>query len=220
MSLTAGHQVYAANNIWNHGALPSSSQVLIATDPGNWHVTANMASGNTAVISAPQVRVDFSGAPAPLPATLYTSFADDMHAHAGTAAQFGYDVWTGTSASDPFAQEMMLWTDTVNRGTCGGATPVVSGVQFGGQHGVPVQTWNLCVNGPLQPGSEFIWYLPAPENEQAGSVDIRQMLQYMTDHGYYPATTGISQVDETFEICSTGGTPETFAAPAFSLTGS
>ena len=206
---------YIANNVWNHGALPSATQTLTAYDPGNWTAEADMADGNTAVISAPQVRQDFlvNGSPAPLSgyATITASASFDLHARAGTGAQGGYDVWTDPGSSVSFSQEMMIWTDTVNRGTCGGASPVASGIQFG------TQTWDLCVNGPLASTSEFIWYLPGAQMP-SGAVDILAMLRWMTGHGYYPAGTGLSQIDQTFEICSTGGQPETFSATGFTLT--
>jgi hypothetical protein len=203
--------------VFNHSLLPTATETLYANNPGDWWVVANMAAGGTAVISGPQVRVDVPNAPNPLTNFhyIYASSTDNQNPNSGTSAEFGYDVWTGTSSSNPFAQEMMIWTDTINRGTCGGATPVASNVQFGGANGVPVQSWNLCVNGPLKNTSEFIWYLP--NNEQTGSVDIYQMLQWMISHGYYPSNTGLSQIDQTFEICSTGGQNETFQVSALSI---
>lgn len=219
VTLSAGHSIYLANNMWNAGALPSATQVLTAVSPGDWSVTATLAAGNTAVITAPQVRVDLAGAPVPLSSFghLTSTFAVDMGEHAGTGAQAGYDVWSGTSGAGLFAQEMMIWTDTVNRGVCGGATPVASGVVFGGSNGVPPQSWNLCRNGPPGAGSEMIWYLPS--NEKSGSVDILGMISWLVSAGYYPPGTGISQVDETFEICSTGGSPEVFTTSGFTLDG-
>jgi hypothetical protein len=219
-TLSNGRNLYLANNIWNHRALPSATQTMTAYDPGNWSVTANMTAGNTAVISGPEIRQDLNGAPVPLGNyhQVTSSFAENQNPGPGTRSEFGYDIWTSTSAGNLFAQELMIWPDSVNRGTCGGATPVASKVQFGGRNGVPVQAWDLCVNGPKQPGSEYIWYLPASKNERSGSVDILSMLQWMVAHGYYPAGSGVSQIDAGFEICSTGGVPENFRVSRFTLT--
>src|SRR6185437_13046485 len=59
-TLSNGRNLYLANNIWNHRALPSATQTMTAYDPGNWSVTANMTAGNTAVISGPEVRQDLN----------------------------------------------------------------------------------------------------------------------------------------------------------------
>jgi len=40
----------------------------------------------------------------------------------------------------------------------------------------------------------------------------------MVAHGYYPAGSGVSQIDAGFEICSTGGVPENFRVSRFTLT--
>jgi hypothetical protein len=209
--------VYINTNVVFRSNDPSATQTLYANSPSDWWVVANMTAGNTGVVSGPQVRLDIPGAPSPLSNFhfIYATSSENQHPNSGTSAEFGYDVWTGTSSSALFAQEMMIWTDTINRGTCGGATPVASNVQFGGSNGVPVQSWNLCVNGPLTHTSEFIWYLPT--NEQSGSVDILGMVQWMVSHGYYPSNTGLSQIDQTFEICSTGGQDEVFQVTGLSI---
>jgi hypothetical protein len=135
-----------------------------------------------------------------------------MNAVSGTGAEFGYDFWSSTSSSSSFTQEMMVWTDTFNRGVCGGATVIATNISISGLN------WNLCVNGANNANSEWIWYLPgaqAPTN----SVDVYAMYQYMISHGHYAASTGLNQLDETFEICSTGGF-ETFTASNLAISAS
>lgn len=219
IALSNGSNTYINNNVFNHNQLPSATQTLNAYDPGNWSVTANMAAGNTAVISGPQVRQDVPGGFDPLSNFhyIYASATDDQHPNSGTGAEFGYDIWTSTSSGNAFSQEMMIWTDTINRGICGGATPVASNVSFGGSNGVPVESWNLCRNGPAGSGSEYIWYLPGTQ-DHGGHADVYAMLRWMISHGYYSSGTGLNQLDETFEICSTGGQPETFSASGLSIT--
>jgi hypothetical protein len=101
----------------------------------------------------------------------------------------------------------MIQHDIVNRGTC----PVLAAATFGGSGGVPVQKWNLC-----KYNSELIWQLGGT-NERSGSVDILAMLTWLQDHGYLPPGSGLWQIDYGFEICSTGGQPETFAVSHFSI---
>ena len=103
---------------------------------------------------------------------------------------------------------MMIQHDMVNRGTC----PTLATVDFGGSHGVPVQKWNLC-----QYGSELIWLLTGP-GEQTGRVDILSMLTWLINRKYLPQKNGLTAIGYGFEVCSTGGRPETFTVNGYSIT--
>ena len=76
-----------------------------------------------------------------------------------------------------------------------------------------MQHWNLC-----EYGSELIWQL-AGSSEQSGSVDILAMLTWLASHGYLPQRSGLTDISYGFEICSTGGRPETFTLSHFSISG-
>ena len=65
-------------------------------------------------------------------------------------------------------------------------------------------------------GSELIWLLSDP-SEQSGSVDILGMLNWLVNNGYLPQKSGLTAISYGFEICSTGGKPETFTVSRFSL---
>jgi hypothetical protein len=195
----------------------------MATDPGHWSAVAHMPAKNTAVLSYPNTNQIFTTAtnsPAPLSGfgKIVATFRERMPKNAQTSAEFGFDVWAGQSTATDGADEMMIWTDTENRGTCGGAT-VLRTATFGGASGVPVQTWTLCRNGAAGPKAEYIWYL-AGAQESAGTVDVLSMEKWMVTKGYYPAGTGINQIDFGAEICSTGGAPETFTLNAYTLASS
>jgi hypothetical protein len=196
-----GQNTFVGQDVWN--PIPGWNQTLHAADPGNWYVTANMPAGNTAVVSFPNVGqqlyytntlADFS--------SIYSSFAENMNPASGTSAEAGYDIWL-----NGWQNEVMIQHDIVNRGTC----PVSATATFGGSGGVPVQSWNLC-----KYGTELIWQLPV-SGERSGTVDILAMLTWLVSHGYLPQRSGLVDISYGFEICSTGGQPETFKLSRFSL---
>jgi hypothetical protein len=203
-----GHNTSVGQDVWN--TIPGWSQTLHATDPGNWYVTANMPAGNTAVVSFPNTgqSIDWvNGAPPPLSSftSIYSSFSENMNATSATNGEAGYDMWLNN-----WANEVMIQHD--NRGSQGDCGPVLATVTFGGSGGVPVQNWNLC-----KYGTELIWQLPASAHEQTGSVDILAMLTWLVSHGYLPQRSGLTDISYGFEICSTGGQPETFTVSRFSI---
>jgi hypothetical protein len=201
--------------VWN--PIPGWRQTLHATDPGNWHVTANMPAGNTAVVSYPSIGANYgqvTDAPTPLTnySSIYSSFSENMNATAGTSAWAAYDIWLGADNCSPAhstctPDEVMIQHDFANNGAC----TTLATAAFGGSGGVPVHNWNLC-----KYGSELIWKLPG--NEQFGSVDILSMLTWLVNHGYLPARTGLWSVGYGWEICSTGGVNENFQISRYSIT--
>ena len=102
----------------------------------------------------------------------------------------------------------MIQHDFANNGPC----TFEATASFGGSGGVPVQTWQLC-----QYGSELIWKLTGG-SEQSGSVDVLAMLQWLESHGYLPSSSTLTDISYGWEICSTGGQPETFTNSGFTLT--
>jgi hypothetical protein len=175
-----------------------------------------MPAGNTAVVSYPSVGQNFHAVGAlsqPLPlsqlSTLTSSFSEAMNATAGTSAWAAYDIWTSGG-------EVMIQHDFAGNGDC---STSATGVTFGGPNGVPTQQWHFC-----KYGSELIWKLGVDENhkvnQQTGSVDLLGMLTWLVNHGYLPQNTTISLLGYGWEICSTGGQPETFTVDRFTIHGS
>jgi hypothetical protein len=196
-----GQNTFVGQNVWN--PIPGWSQTLHATGPGNWDVTANMPAGNTAVVSFPNTgqQYYYTNTLAGF-SSIYSSFTENMNPAGGTSAEAAYDIWLNN-----WANEVMIQHDIVNRGTC----PVAATAVFGGSNGVPEQDWNLC-----KYGSELIWQLPGA-GEQSGTVDILAMLTWLVSHGYLPHGSGLTDISYGFEICSTGGRPETFTLSRFSI---
>jgi hypothetical protein len=196
-----GQNTFVDQNVWN--PIPGWSQTLRAAGPGNWSVTANMPAGNTAVVSFPNTGqqyyykntlADFS--------SIYSSFAENMNPTSGTIAEAAYDIWL-----NDWHNEVMIQHDIANRPPC----PVEATAAFGGSGGVPVRNWNLC-----KYGSELIWQ-PSGAGQRSGTVDILAMLTWLGSHGYLPHGSGLTAISYGFEICSTGGRPETFTVSNFSI---
>jgi len=190
-------------NVWS--PIPGWHQTLSATGPGNWHVTANMPAGNTAVVSYPNTGAMYGEKPVSKFSQIRSSFSENMNATAGTSAWATYDLWFNN-----WDIEVMIQHDFAGNGPC----DFVATQSFGGSNGVPVQTWGLC-----KFGSELIWKLKGG-NEQTGSVDILSMITWLQNHGYMPSNSTITDLSYGFEICSTGGKDENFQVNSFSITAS
>jgi hypothetical protein len=196
-----GQNTFVGQNVWN--PIPGWSQTLHVTGPGSWSVTANMPAGNTAVVSFPNTGQEYFYANKLTGfSSIYSSFSENMNPAEGTSAEAAYDIWL-----NDWKNEVMIQHDIVNRGTC----PVQATATFGGSGGVPVQAWHLC-----KYGSELIWQLPGI-GEKTGTVDILAMLTWLVAHRYLPQGSGLTDISYGFEICSTGGRPETFQLSHFSI---
>jgi hypothetical protein len=195
-----GQNTTVAQDVWN--PISGWSQTLHATSPGNWYVTANMPAGNTAVVSYPSTGQNFPPNKLADFSSIYSSFAENMNPVPGTSAEAAYDVWLNN-----WHNEVMIQHDIVNRGAC----PVLTTAGFGGSGGVPAQLWSLC-----KYGSELIWQLSG-HGEQSGRVNILAMLSWLVAHTYLPKESGLTAIGYGFEICSTGGKPETFTVSRFSV---
>ena len=202
-----GSNTTVGQDVWN--PISGWSQTLYASNPGSWYVTANMPAGNTAVVSFPNTGESYNSNPLTGFSSISSSFSETMNPTAGTSAEAAFDIWLNN-----WKNEVMIQHDMVKRGgPCG---PVLATATFGGQSGVPVQSWNLC-----QYGSELIWQVPGKGDvygEQSGSVDILAMLNWLVNNGgYLPHGSSLTAIGYGFEICSTGGADENFQIKAFSI---
>jgi glycosyl hydrolase family 12 len=210
---TNGYNTYVGNNMWGAGG-SGMTQTLTAADPGKWFVVAKARAGNTGVLSYPSTQQLFnnwdgsgwngSGPQSDTPikelSQLTSTFAERMNATSGTDAEAAYDIWlSGTTGP----KEIMIWVDNAGRGT-GGAKKIGAGTLGG-------HKWTL-----LRYGGELIWSRNA--NVQSGAVNILSMLRDLQFRSLVSPDAAISQIDFGFEICSTGGRPETFSVSHFALT--
>ena len=220
--MSNGFDTYVGNNCWGD---PTCTYTTTVTDPGHWNTVATEPAGQTAVVAYPDVQQltnDWCGsgwntAPCPTPTgtplsaltSLTSTFTEAMPQNTGTIAEFGYDLWTN------YSSDIMIWTDNVNRGA-GGASLLASHQVIGGQ------SFDVYQFGGA--GGEIIFSLNGAggsgkfANETSGTVDILGTLAWVQSHGY-ASNISIGQIDAGWEICSTGGGPETFTMSGFTLTG-
>jgi len=193
--------------IWTGEWGSSLPQQVCANSQNGWQATFSAPAGNTGILTYPDVQLNYnSSQPAisGLNPAATVSFSENMNPNPGTSAEAGFDIWvTGTGCN---RCEVMIWTDTVNRGTVGGARFDNVTASFCGQ------SWQLW-----QFGSELIWYLPS--NERAGTVCPAAMLQDLQSIGKLPANAALSQFEDGWEIASTGGQHETFQWTGYSVNG-
>jgi Glycosyl hydrolase family 12 len=212
ISNSNGYTTYVANDMWSCGPDTDTTscgpQTLTAYDPGNWSVTSTQASGNTAVLTYPNVQQLFTKTTNTDPAlsafaSITSDFTETMNPQAGTDAEAAYDLWLGNTSGP---NEVMIWVDNVGRGS-GGARQIGTAT-IGGQ------AFTVYQYGSGD--GEIIFSLD--QNEQSGTVDILATLKWLQGHGLASAGAQLGQVDFGFEICSTGGKPEKFAVSRYTLT--
>jgi hypothetical protein len=228
-----GYNTYLANNCW---ADPACHQTLSANGIGDWQVTANEPAGNGSVKTAPEAQqqmnnwcaaagtwenVDpggcgnspLSDTPISAMSRLTSTYAEAMAHNPQTIAQWAWDNWLGNDTGYP--SEVMVWTD--NNGRCNSGslgTRVHAPVTIAGQEWTPYQYGS----------TEFIWSLDGPgtgtcAQQASGTVDLLALLKWMQANGHAAAGATLRLVDGVFEICSTGGVPETFRVTSYSVTG-
>ena len=215
-----GYDTYVTNDCW---ANPSCNLSQTTTDPGNWKVTGSEPARNTAVRDYPDTQQLFnnwtghgwngSGTAVNTPisglSVLRSTFKESMPHNGGTIAEAGYDIWTN------YSSDIMIWVDNVNRGT-GGATKIGTAT-ISNQHFTVYQFGGA--------GGEIIFSLDGSggtgtfANETSGTVNILGTLSWVQAHGYVKNIT-ISQIDFGWELCSTGGSAETFTMKHFTIAGS
>jgi len=187
------------NNEWNTSGNPGP-QTICGNSESDWQAVSNQRAGNTAVLTAPSVQIPYNnsnGYPLSDFSSLSSSYAEDMHAVAGTDAEAMYDIWL-----NGLNREVMFWVDNHGQTPSGS---VVATTTFSGA------TWNLW-----QAGSGY-WAFVREGNASAGTVDLLAGLQYLESRGDLAATDKLWQVNFGWEICSTAGAPETFTVSNYSV---
>ena len=205
-----GYNTYVSNQ----NAPSDGSQTVTAYNPGDWNVTATYPAGNGSVEAYPdtqQLIDDSSGnGPALTEFSSFTSdFSETMPDNSGTIAEAAYDIWTNYTA------DIMVWTDTVGRCNAGsfGSTTLATGVSIGGQ------IYDVYRYGAA--GGEIIFVLEgsggagACAQQSSGTVDVLGVLNWVNTH--VTAITHVNQVNFGWELCSTGGTDETFTMNSYDM---
>ena len=187
------------NNEWNTSYNPGP-QTICGNSESDWQAVSDQRAGNTAVLTAPSVQIPYNnsnGYPLSDFSSLSSSYAENMHAVAGTDAEAMYDIWL-----NGLNKEVMFWVDDHGQTPSGS---VVATTTFSGA------TWDLW-----QTGGGY-WAFVRKGNASSGTVDLLAGLKYLESRGDLAATDKLWQVNFGWEICSTAGAPETFTVSNYSV---
>jgi hypothetical protein len=195
------------NNVWN----PQSgfTETIGADSASDWGVTADFPAGNQAVISYPDVQKTFTqpdDTDLPLAdiTSLTSSFAEKMP-QSGIDAEAAYDIWLNS-----YNTEVMIWNENH------GQTPAGTDVGTFMIDGVSYSFWdNAGISGGF-PSGPFTFVMNS--NESSGTVNIESVLTWLASHDYISSSSGLSDVEYGFEICSTNGISQDFTVTSYSVT--
>jgi len=186
------------NNEWNSGAHPGPQQIC-GNSGHDWQVTSTQRAGNTAVLTYPSVQKNYPNRALSSFTSMTSSYAENMHAVAGTDAEAAYDIWI-----NDLNKEVMFWVD--NHGQTPAGSKVAT-VTLGGL------TWNY-----YKTSGYYAFVLD--HNATAGTVDLLAGIKYLISRGDLSASDKLWQVNFGFEICSTAGAPENFRVSNYTLASS
>lgn len=180
------------NDMWSCPQAACGNQTIWANGVNDWGVTSNMAAGNTAVLTYPDIGKLFGtaagGTAAPVSSfrLIRNGFKESMPHAKGMHAEAADDVWLNN-----WNIEVMIWVDNAGRSLAGGKR--LGSAVFFGQH------FNVWKYG----SSEFIFDLN--HNESSGQTHILASIRWLMKHGYVPASATLTEAEFGWEIASTGG---------------
>jgi hypothetical protein len=227
--MSNGFNTYVANNCW---ADPSCKQTLSANSPQDWQVVSTEPSGNGSVRTGPELQQQTNNwctaektwdsqtqlgcaneGPAPISAlsSLSSTYAETMPHNSQTIAEAAYDIWTN------YSSDIMVWTDTVGRCNTGAFGSTLLGT-------ATISGKNFTVHRYGGAGAEIIFVEDGAggsgtcAQDSSGTVDLLGVLNWVQSRRLV-SNMSVSLIDLTFEICSTGGSPETFAVSEYTISG-
>jgi hypothetical protein len=112
-----------------------------------------------------------------------------------------YDIWLNGGGI-----EVMVWTSTH-----GGVAPLGSNT---GNLTIGGNTWTVYADSN---GSNQTYSFKRTSNENAGTVNLLDLLKWLQNSRHYYNNPPLSQVQYGFEISDTGGRQETFAITGYSV---
>ncbi len=180
------------NDMWNCPQAACGKQTMWADSVSDWGAVSDMATGNTAVLTYPDIGEMFNDQPVSRFGLIRNGFTEAMPRQVkGLSAEAADDVWL-----NDYNIEMMIWVDNVGRSLAGSTR--IGSATISGQH---FTVWKYG-------STEFIFDLN--HNETSGQTAILASIDWLISHGYVPAGVTLTQVDFGWEIASTHGHPEDF----------
>ena len=191
-SCTSGsYTIY--NDEWGSG---HGSQTLWEDSYNDWGVYSTQPS-TSGVKAFPNVSLSV-GDPISSLTTATSSFGISVPSSGNFEA--AYDIWLNSST-----YEVMVWVDTV-----GNVGPLGSDI---GNLTLDGNTWAVYVGNN---GSNNVYSFKRSSNETSGSVNIRDLLDWLQNTKGYFSNATLSTVQFGFEISGTGNTQEDFTTSSYS----
>jgi hypothetical protein len=203
---TCSYPPYQVNqDMWNRTA--ESTQTLTARSAAGWRVSTFEPAGSS-VRAYPNV-YESLGQPISDYAKVVATFADIMPT--GGRAEAAFDIWVdgapGTSSTAHMI-EVMIWTST-HRTVPSGASVTTATID-----GQAFTVWECRTSGcASHPYYAFV----LAGSESSGRVNILAFVRWLVSRGLVPASDPLTQVQDGWEIASTGGATETFSMTDYHL---
>jgi len=173
------------NDMWNCPRAACGRQMIWANSASNWGAVSDMATGNTAVLTYPNIAKVFNNEPVSHFGLIRNGFTETMPRQIrGLSAEAADDVWLNN-----YSIEMMIWVDTAGRSLAGSTR--LGSATISGQH---FTVWKYG-------GTVFIFKLN--HNETSGQTAILASINWLISHHQVPASVTLTQVDFGWEIAST-----------------
>ena len=199
---------YVHNNVWNAGE--AGPETLYACSYDNWYVTSTQPD-TTSVKAYPNVHLDINDLNG-LPISDYTTMTSTFAAttpHVGIY-NVAYDLWLDGVGWGGGSTEVMIWTENYGQVPLG--TIVSPRMTFGGES-YDVYRYTSSSDGGVQ-----VISLLSTAVQTSGSVDLKEILNFIVGEGWIGADATINQIGYGVEVCSTEDQPATFYFTDFSVT--
>jgi len=172
------------NDMWNCPRAACGRQMIWANSATNWGAVTDMATGNTAVLTYPNIAKVFNNEPVSHYGLIRNGFTETMPRQIRGLSAEAADVWLNN-----YSIEMMIWVDTAGRSLAGSTR--LGSATISGQH---FTVWKYG-------GTVFIFKLN--HNETSGQTAILASINWLISHHQVPASVTLTQVDFGWEIAST-----------------
>ncbi|MFW5472228.1 DUF4082 domain-containing protein [Knoellia sp. CPCC 206450] len=181
---------YLNQNVWAAADDPTYKQTLYGNSPRDWYVMVNARTGFGGVQAYPNVGWNMTGTVGAMPRTV-SSWSVDFPHDAKTVTWAAYDLWF-----NDWRDEVMIQVD-IAANDYYDCTHVASATFAG-------KPWHLCTFG-----AQRVWKPGVDDdsirNEKVGSIEVKEMLVWLEEHGHLPRNSTWTAASFGFEPCDTGG---------------
>lgn len=199
---------YVHNNVWN--TEEAGPETLYACSYDNWYVTSTQPD-TTSVKAYPNVHLDINNLNGE-PLSDYTTITSTFAAATPRVGIYNvaYDIWLDGVGWGNGTTEVMVWMENYMQVPLGSV--VSPDMTFGGE------TYDVYRYTSSSDGGVQVISLLSTTTQTSGSVDLREILDFIVGESWIDENATINQIGYGVEICSTENQPETFYFTDFSIT--